>query len=84
MAIKTLLRCTHFLTRHHIAHTTNFEDLVSLVESCGSEYLKVFSESSGRNATYRSTDSVVGFVEALGTWVERSLLKKSRKHNSTA
>ena len=37
----------------------------------------MFSESSGRNATYRSTDSVVGFVEALGTLVERSLLKKN-------
>ena len=40
MPIKTPLRCTHFLTRRHIAHTTNFENLVSLVESCGSEYLK--------------------------------------------
>jgi len=40
------------------------------VESCGSEYLKDFSEFSGKNATYRSTDSVVGFVEAVGTWVE--------------
>ena len=79
MAIKTLLRRTHFLTWCHIAHTTKFENLVSLVESCDSEYLKVFSESSGRNATYRFTDSVVGFVEALGTWVEWSLLKKIQK-----
>jgi len=29
----------------------------------------------GENATYNSTDSVVGFVEALGTWVEKSLEK---------
>ena len=76
MAIKALLRCTHFLTRRHIAHTTNFEGLVNLIESCGSEYLKAFKESAGKNATYTSTDSVVGFVEALGTWVERSLLKQ--------
>jgi len=53
-------------------------------ESCGSEYLRDFSESSGENVTYRSTDLVVGFVEALGTWVERSLLKKSKKRNSTS
>ena len=46
------------------------------METCGSEYLKVFNESSARNATYRSTDSVIGFVEALGSWVERSLLKQ--------
>ena len=69
MAIKALLRCTHFLTRCHIAHTTNFEELVHLIESCGSEHLKAFSESSGKNATYRSKDSVLGFVEALGSWV---------------
>jgi len=31
----------------YIAHTTNFEDLISLVESCCSEYLKDFSEFSG-------------------------------------
>lgn len=29
--------------------------------------------------TYRSKDSVVGFVEALGSWVEGSLLKKIQK-----
>ena len=76
MAIKVLLRCTHFLTRRHIAHTTNFEELVHLIESCGSEYLKAFSESSGKNVTYRSKDSVLGFVEALDSWVEWSLLKQ--------
>ena len=48
MAIKALMRCTHFLTRHHIAHTTNFERLVNLIESCGSEYLKAFKGSAGK------------------------------------
>ena len=65
-----------FLTQHHIAHTTNFEELVHLTESCDSEYLKAFSESSEENATYKSKDSVLGFVEALGSWVEQSLLKQ--------
>ena len=32
--VKSLLRCTHFLAQHHIAHTTNFSDLVDLVVSC--------------------------------------------------
>ena len=50
-----------------------------MVESCDSEYLKAFNESSGRNATYRSTDSVIEFVEALGSWVEQSLLKQVTK-----
>ena len=67
MTIKALLRCTHFLIRRHIAHTTNFEELVSLAESCDSEYLKAFN---GRNVICRSRDSVIGFVEALGSWVQ--------------
>ena len=31
LAIKCFLRCTHFLARNHIAHTTNFGDLVILL-----------------------------------------------------
>jgi len=30
-AIKCLFRCTHFLAHQHIAHATNFSDLVDLV-----------------------------------------------------
>ena len=41
-AIKSLIRCTHFLAPQHIAHTTNFDKLVDLVASCGSEDLKYF------------------------------------------
>ena len=47
-----------------------------MIESCGSEYLKAFKELAGKNATYTSTNSVVGFVEVLGSWVERCLLKQ--------
>ena len=74
-AIKALLRCTHFLARNHIAHTTNFDRLIDLVVCCGGEDLKQFIESAGRNATYTSKDAVVEFVEAIGLWVEESLLK---------
>ena len=75
-AIKSLIRCTHFLARQHIAHTTNFSTLVDLVVSCGSEHLKYFMEKMGKNAMYTSHTAVVEFVEALGTWVEESLLKR--------
>lgn len=76
VAIKALIRCTHFLARRHIPHTTNFDELVDLVVSCGGQDLKQFVERSGRNATYTSKDSVVEFIEALGQWVEESLLKR--------
>ena len=73
-AIKALLRCTHFLTLHHIhvPHTTNFDELLHLKLSCGGQYLQVFHESAGKNVVYTSKDSVVQFVEALGQWVEVS------------
>ncbi len=71
LAIKSLLRCIHFLARNHIAHTTNFGDLVDLVVTCGGEDLKQFVDKAGKNAHYTSKDAVVDFVEALGTWVAR-------------
>ena len=41
-ATKSLVCCTHFLTRHHIAYSTNFTQLVDLVVSCGARELQVF------------------------------------------
>ncbi len=76
LAIKSLLWCTHFLARNHIAHTTNFGDLVDLVVTCGGEDLKQFVDKAGKNAHYTSKDAVVDFVEALGTWVDESLLAR--------
>ena len=47
-AVKSFVRCVHFLARQHITHTTNFEKLVELVISCSSEDLKDFLERAGR------------------------------------
>ena len=47
LPIKSLLRCTHFLARNRIAHTTNFGDLVDLV-TCGGEDLKQFVNKAGK------------------------------------
>ena len=54
MAIKALIRCTHFLTYQHIAHTTNFDKLVELVVSCVGKTLQTFLNRAGGNATYTS------------------------------
>ena len=48
LAIKSLLRCTHFLARNHIAHTTNFGNLIDLVVTCGGEDLKQFVDKAGK------------------------------------
>ena len=71
-----VFRCAHFLARQHIPHTTNFDKLVKLVAQCGGEDLKNFLDRTGRNAVYTSHVAVVEFIEALGIWVEESLLKR--------
>ena len=75
-AVKSFLRCAHFLARQHILHTTNFEKLVELVVFCGGADLKSFLDRTGGNAMYTSHIAVVEFMEALGTWVEEFLLKR--------
>ena len=44
--------------------------------TCGGEDLKQFVDKAGKNAHYTSKDAVVDFVEALGTWVDESLLAR--------
>lgn len=78
-AIKSLIRCTHFLTRQPIAHSTNFTLLVDLVVSCGVEDLQIFIENASRNAVYTSCAEVVDFIETLGTWSGECVLKQLQK-----
>ena len=75
MAIKALIRCTHFLARRHIPHMTNFDQLVDLIVSCGAEDMRKFLERTGKNASYTSKIAVVEFIEAIVLWAEESLLK---------
>ena len=77
--MKSLVHCTHFLARNHIAHSTNFTQLVDLVVSCGAKELQVFIENASRNAAYTSQGAVVDFIEALGKWVEELVLKRLQK-----
>ena len=61
-AMKSLVRCTHFLTQRHIAHSTNFTQLVDIVLSCGARELQVFIGNASRNAVYTSWGVVVDFI----------------------
>ena len=47
--------------------------------SCGGDPFQTFRDRAGGNATYTSKMVVVEFVNALGTWVEVSLLKRLHK-----
>ena len=75
--MKSLVRCTHFLTWNHIAYSTNFTKLVDLVIFCGAGELQVFIENASRNAVYTLRGS--DFIKALGTWVKGSILKRNQK-----
>ena len=61
----------------HCTHT--FDKLVELIVSCGGQTLQTFLDRAGGNAMYTSKMAVVEFVNALGTWVEESLLKRLHK-----
>ena len=50
--------------------------------ACGGEDLKTFLESAGKNAMYTSRIAVTEFIEAIGTWVEESLLKHLHVHQA--
>ena len=64
-AVKALICCPHFLAHQHIAHSTNFEKLVSLVVACGGEDLKTFLESAGKNAMYTSRIASLSLLRLL-------------------
>ena len=82
MASKALIRCTHFLARCDNPHTTNFDELIDLVVSCGAEDLKRFLKRAGKNVSYISkvAVTVVEFVEAVGLQDEQCLLNVFIKH----
>ena len=71
-AIKSLIRCTHFLALQHIAHTTNFDKLIDLVVAC-----KVLHGENRKECDIYISTAVVEFVEVIGTWVEESTDSKS-------
>ena len=72
--MKSLVRCTHFLTWYQIfAHSINFTQLVDFVMFCGARELQFFIENTSRNAVYTSRGGKVDFIETLGTWVEEPI-----------
>ena len=47
--------------------------------SCGSHDLKIFLENALKNASYTSRVAVVEFIEAIGTWVDESIIDRLQK-----
>lgn len=43
--------------------------------ACGGENVTTFQEAGGKNAMYTSQTAVAEFIEAIGIWIEESMLK---------
>lgn len=54
-----LIHSLYFLVKHHIAHTTTFEDLLTLQIENGDVKLKFHRDNCAKNATYESYSTIV-------------------------
>ena len=79
-AMKSLVRGTHFLTRHHIAHFTNFTQLVDLIVSWETREFQVFVEIASRNAVYAPGEAVVTLSMHLEHGRRSLFLKIFKRH----
>ena len=74
--LKKLLRCTYYLAKNRIAHTTNFAELVEHVIACGADDLQRFvHDEVRRNAKYTFTTATTDFITSIACWVEEELLQ---------
>ena len=75
-AIKSFLRCTHFLCKQYIPHTTNFDKLIKLVVSDLDEFVR----QAAKNASYSSTGAITDFVEATQLQLYNTRCKMLKRH----
>ena len=71
-AVIGAMKCLYWLCKQEIAHTTNYEPLLSLAMSLGCTYLSALN--SGRNAHYTSERIVQELVHILAQQIEDSQL----------
>lgn len=74
--------CLYFLVKQKIAHTTNFEPLLDLLEFLG---LHVKSKIRvAKNATYTSRKSIQEMVSVLSEVIENRILRNLKESNHVA
>ena len=50
--------------------------MINLIVSCGGKDLEEFVHQADKNAFYTSSDAVTDFLEAIGIWVDESLVNR--------
>ena len=73
MIIMKLLRSVYFLAKKRLPLTTTFDDMIQLQIENGDEAFKQYVELRPLNAQYTSNYSVVTLLDAIDTWLDRSL-----------
>ena len=80
--IEKAFACLYLLAKQRIAHTTNFEPLLDLLELLG---LKVKSEIQiAKNATYTSCKSIQEMIFTLSEVIEMKILAEMRESDHFA
>ena len=72
--MKKLVRSLYFLVKHHIPHTTIFEDLFTLQIDNGDIKLKYYKDKCPHNATYESYSTIVEVLSSVSNILEQKLL----------
>ena len=75
--VMDFIDAAYFLFKGEIAHTTNYDSLLSLITRLDySETIKRFMDKSPDNATYCSRTTVTEFLEAVATWIRAEKLRQ--------
>ena len=70
------MKCFYFLVRREIPHTTNYGELLKLLENLGVKELQCLR--AARNATYTSQRVIADFLNVLSSTIEEDILNKMR------
>ena len=74
-----LLRSVYFLVKHHIPHTTTFQDLLALQVANDDQLLAQHITEGPANAQYTSKFSMTSLIEAIDTWLDRKLVESLKE-----
>lgn len=70
------MKCLHFLVKREIPHTTNYGELLKLLENFGVKELQCLR--TARNATYTSQRVISDFLNVLSSTIEEDVINKMR------
>ena len=73
--IKQLTRSLYFLVKHHMPHTTTFEDLIELQIDNGNEQLETHKRTCPSNAMYVSKATTSELLSSISHCIEGDLMR---------